>query len=143
MCAALGILQLRRLDEFMKRRNEIARIYDAGFDAMGLERVTTPPNQVNNYYKYTFFLPKHVDRDKFKGMCRERQVGCGGEVYWPPLHLQPAFREFLEERTRFEVAEEWGKRMINPPMFTEMTPEQAGRVIEVTREVLKDSGVKS
>lgn len=141
MCAALGILQLRRLDEFIKKRNAIAKIYDAGFDSMGLERVVTPPNHLNNYYKYTFFLPKNVNRDRFKALCRERQVAYGGEVYWPPLHLQPAFKEFLDERAGFEVAEEWGKKMVNPPMFSHMTADQAGRVVDVTRDVL--SGIRS
>jgi dTDP-4-amino-4,6-dideoxygalactose transaminase len=135
-CAMLGILQLRRLAEFIEKRNSLARIYDAGFDAMGLERVITPANQVNNYYKYTLILPKNVDREKFKTMCRERGVAYGGEVYWPPLHLQPAFRDFIDKRARFDVADERGRRMANPPMFSQMTEEQAERVVEVTREVL-------
>ncbi|MGA2462605.1 MAG: DegT/DnrJ/EryC1/StrS family aminotransferase [Candidatus Bathyarchaeia archaeon] len=134
--AALGILQLRRLSEFIQKRNAIARTYDEGFSTLGLERVVTPANQLNNYYKYTFFLPKNVDRDKFKALCRERGVAFGGEVYWPPLHLQPAFREFLHEQARFDMAEEWGRRMVNPPMFSQMTGEQAGRVVDVSREVL-------
>lgn len=134
--AVLGIVQLRRLPEFIQKRNAIARVYDAGFGALGLERVLTPTNQVNNYYKYTFFLPKNTDRDKFKAMCRERGVAYGGEVYWPPLHLQPAFTEFLHKGARFDVAEDWGRRMVNPPMFSEMTTEQARRVVDVTGEVL-------
>jgi len=136
ICAVLGILQLRRLAEFIDMRNSVARIYDAGFDAIGLERVVTPANQVNNYYKYTLFLPKNVEREKFKAMCRERGVAYGGEVYWPPLHLQPAYRDFVDENARFDTADEWGKRMANPPMFNQMTGEQAKRVVEVTREVL-------
>ena len=95
LCAALGIVQLRRLPEFIRKRNANARTYDEGLDTMGLEHVATPANQVNNYYKYTFFLPRNIDRDKFKALCRERRVAFGGEVYWPPLHLQPAFREFI------------------------------------------------
>lgn len=138
LCAMLGILQLRRLTEFIERRNSIARIYDAGFDAMGLERVITPANQVNNYYKYTFFLPKNVEREKFKTMCRERGVAYGGEVYWPPLHLQPAFRDLIDIHARFDTADERGKRMVNPPIFSQLTREQAERVVEVTREVLSN-----
>jgi dTDP-4-amino-4,6-dideoxygalactose transaminase len=136
ICAALGIVQLRRLSEFIEKRNVIARMYDAGFGALGLERILTPANQVSNYYKYTFFLPKNADRDKFKALCRERGVAYGGEVYWPPLHLQPAFAQFLREGARFDVAEKRGRRMVNPPIFSELTPEQAGRVVDVTRDVL-------
>jgi len=140
LCAVLGILQLRRLHEFIEKRNSIAKIYDAAFDAIGLERVITPANQVNNYYKYTFLLPKNVQRDKFKTMCRERGVAYGGEVYWPPLHLQPAFSDFLDEGARFDTADELTRRMVNPPIFSQMIVEQAERVVKVTREVLSQLG---
>jgi len=138
LCAALGILQLRRLPEFIENRNLIARMYDEALDATGIERVITPKNHVNNYYKYTFYLPRGVDRDRFKTLCRERGVAYGGEVYWPPLHLQPAFREFVNEKARFDKAEEWGRRMVNPPILNHMTREQGERVIGVTRRVLSD-----
>lgn len=137
ICAALGVLQLRRLQEFIEKRNRIAKIYDAAFDAMQLEPVVTPSNQLNNYYKYLFYLPKNVDRDNFKTLCREAGVACGGEVYWPPLHLQPAFQDFVRQGDRYDVAEEWGKRMVCPPMFSQMTVEQAERVIDVTRKMLR------
>jgi len=138
LSAALGIIQLGRLSEFVEKRNAIAKIYDEGLEALELERVVTPANQVNNYYKYTFFLPKEIGRDKFKALCRERGVTYGGEVYWPPLHLQPAFREFVPENARFDVAEERGRRMVNPPMFSQMTREQTARVIDIARDVLSD-----
>jgi dTDP-4-amino-4,6-dideoxygalactose transaminase len=138
VCAALGILQLRRLPEFIESRNRIAKIYDKGFDAIGIKRIATPPNQLNNYYKYTLILPKNVNRDKFKALCRQRGVVHGGEVYWPPLHLQPAFRGFLQGKNRFEVAEELGNRMVNPPMFSQMTNDQAERVVKVSGEVVKE-----
>ena len=138
MSAALGLVQLRRLQEFIGKRNAVAKVYDSGFDAMGIERVVTPENQLNNYYKYTFFLPGNVNRDRFKTECRQRGVAYGGEVYWPPLHLQPAFRDFLDKNARFEVADEWGSRMVNPPMFSQMTHEQAEQVVNVTRHVLSD-----
>ncbi len=136
VCAALGTLQLRRLNEFIGRRNMIAKVYEAGFEEMGLERVLTPANQLNNYYKYTLFLPGKVDRQKFKELCREKGVLYGGEVYWPPLHMQPAFRKFLHRGMKFRTCEEWGIRIVNPPMFNELTEDQARHVVSVTRQAL-------
>lgn len=138
ICAAMGILQLRRLPEFIERRNRIAKVYDGALDVLGIERIVTPPNELNNYYKYTFFLPRGVDRDNFRALCRKRGVAYGGEVYWPPLHLQPAYQEFLLEGARFKTADEWCSRMVNPPMFNQMTLEQAQRVVDVTQEVLSE-----
>jgi perosamine synthetase len=136
MCAALGLLQLRRLAEFIEKRNAVARVYDAEFDKAGLERVVTPADQLNNYYKYTVFLPEGMDRDRFKTLARERGVAYGGEVYWPPLHLQQPFHDFLVKGNRFRTADEWGRRMVSPPMFSQMTKEQTDRVVDVTRDTL-------
>jgi len=138
ICAAMGLVQLRRLQEFIASRNAIAKAYDRAIEKIGLERIVTPPKHVNNYYKYTFFLPKGVDRDRFKTMCRAQGVAYGGEVYWPPLHLQPAFAEFIDKRVRFDVSEEWGRRMVNPPIFSQMTSAQAERVVEVTAKALAE-----
>jgi dTDP-4-amino-4,6-dideoxygalactose transaminase len=138
ICAAIGLVQLRHLQDFIASRNAIARVYDRAVDEMELERVVTPPTHLNNYYKYTFFLPRSVDRSKFKSTCREKAVVYGGEVYWPPLHLQPAFEEFIDRHMDFDVSEEWGRRMVNPPMFSQMSLAQAERVVEVTAKVLSD-----
>ena len=140
ICAAFGIQQLKRLHEFIEKRNGIARVYDKRLDEMRIERLKIPKNTLNNYYKYTFFLPGAVDRDQFKKKCREMGVAYGGEVYWPPLHLQPAYREYLSENAKFDIADERCRRMVNPPMFSQMTTEQAERVVEVTRRVLGELG---
>ena len=138
--AALGILQLKRLPEFIENRNRIAKVYDKYLEGMGVERVVTPPNVLNNYYKYTFFLPDGVDRERFKASCRQSGVAYGGEVYWPPLHLQPAYNEFLTENARFDTADVRCGRMVNPPIFSQMTPQQSERVIQVTRDSLSKLG---
>ncbi len=134
--AAIGLVQLRHLSEFIQRRNAIARMYDKTLENLGISRVVTPPNQLNNFYKYTYFLPKNVKRDEFKAKCRERGVAYGGEVYWPPLHLQPAFKDFLQNGTRFETADDLCQRMVNPPIFSQMTDQEVNSTIDVTREVL-------
>jgi perosamine synthetase len=86
--AALGLVQLRRLHGFIEARNAIAKVCDHGLERAGLERVATPRGHVSNYYKCTFFFPKGVDRDRLK-TSREQDVAYSGQVYWPPLHLQP------------------------------------------------------
>jgi len=138
ICAATGITQFRRLSEFIERRNTIAKLYNKALDEIEIDHITTPPNHVNNYYKYTFFLPSKVDRDRFKELCKQDGVLYGGEVYWPPLHLQPAFRPFLRKEMRFAVADDLCRRMVNPPMFSQMTIEQAQRVMDVSRTVLSN-----
>jgi dTDP-4-amino-4,6-dideoxygalactose transaminase len=51
--AAIGLVQLKRLNEVIERRNMIARIYDQGFKRIsGVKPLNIPQNILSNYYKY-------------------------------------------------------------------------------------------
>jgi dTDP-4-amino-4,6-dideoxygalactose transaminase len=137
--AAIGIVQLKRLPEIVKRRNDIAKIYDEAFEEMdNIQPIKTPPNILNNYYKYVALLDNRINRDEVKRKLREKGVYCGGEVYWPPLHMQPIYRKLLKVRDEdFPNANDACKRMICPPIYTGMSIEDAEYVVEKFKEVLK------
>nr|MDO8044215.1 DegT/DnrJ/EryC1/StrS family aminotransferase [Candidatus Baldrarchaeota archaeon] len=138
--AAIGVVQLRRLPEIIERRNRIAKAYYDGFKRVsGIKPIETPPNVLNNYYKYIVILGEDIDRDLVKQKLREKGVRCGGEVYWPPLHLQPLYRRLLgTKKGDFPKAEDVCSRMICPPIYTEMSIEDAKYVIEKFKEVLAE-----
>jgi dTDP-4-amino-4,6-dideoxygalactose transaminase len=95
--AALGLVQLAKLDTFIGRRREIAAAYMEGLRAEGL--MQTPAGQhldASNFYKFIAYLPDGVDRAELKRTMRERyDVGLSGEVYEFPLHVQPVFAPFV------------------------------------------------
>jgi dTDP-4-amino-4,6-dideoxygalactose transaminase len=136
--AAIGLTQLRRLPEIIEKRNKIAEYYDKELEKMsGITPLKTPPNIINNYYKYVAFLESGIDREKLKEKLRAQGVRCSGEVYWPPLHLEPIFKQILGTREGdLPHAEEACKRMLCPPLYAQMTIEEEQYVIEKLRETL-------
>ena len=132
--ALLGITQLKRLEEFIKRRLEIARIFDEELSSLKNIRIRkTPPSVRENYYKYVIFLEKH-DRFEIQKMMREKfNVRLGGCVYAIPLHKQPAF----SRKISFLVAEDLCSRHICPPMYHEMTDEEAKYVADSLKKCLR------
>src|SRR5260221_14448422 len=60
--AAIGLLQLKRLPEFIEHRQHIAAIYDAGLESLPLTPVAVPVEASCTYYKYIAYLPDGVDR---------------------------------------------------------------------------------
>ena len=138
--AAIGLTQLKRLPEFIKRRNEIASYYNEKLSKIGgIEPLKTPSNILNSYYKYVTFLSPGIARDNFKQKLRERGVRCGGEVYWPPLHMQPLYQRLLKvNEGDFPVAEDVCKRMVCLPMYSQMTLSEAEYVVEQIKEVLSE-----
>jgi len=135
--AAIGLAQLRRLPEIIEKRNKIAMYYDRQLSK--LNRIRPLKNNrrvVSNYYKYPALLEIGLDRDKFKQELAEKGIACGGEVYWPPLHLQPIYRDLFNTREGdFPVAEDVCKRMVCLPMFSQMTQDEAQYVVEKVTEV--------
>jgi dTDP-4-amino-4,6-dideoxygalactose transaminase len=138
--AAIGIVQLKRLPEIIEKRNKIAKIYDEGFKKIsGIKPVEIPPHILSNYYKYVAILDKDINRDTVKYKLREKGVKCGSEVYWPPLHLQPIYRRLLGTKEGdYPIAEDVCKRMICPPIYTDMSREDAEYVVQMFEEVLSE-----
>jgi perosamine synthetase len=83
--AALGIVQMKKIDEFTKKRRKNAAYYDDN-----LEKVETPyvhPKAKHVYHQYTI---KSDRRDALERHLKSKGVGC--KIYYPiPIHRQPVF----------------------------------------------------
>ena len=136
--AAVGLSQLRRLPEFIRRRNEIARYFDKELsDLSWLKPLHIPENALSNYYKYVAFLASEISRDDFKQKLREKGVRPSGEVYWPPLHMEPVYKRLLKVKDGdFPVAEDVCRRQVCLPLYSQMTLEEAKYVTEKVKEVV-------
>jgi len=136
--AAIGLMQLYRLPAFIKRRNEIASFYNREFSKLrDLEPLKIPRNAVSNYYKYVAFLSSDVSKDEFKRRLREEGVNVSGEVYWPPLHMQPIFKRLLKvKEDDFPVADDVCRRMVCLPILSQMSLDEAKYVTDRVKEVL-------
>lgn len=83
------------------------------------------------------FLESGVDREKLKETLRAKGVRCSGEVYWPPLHMQPIYESLLgTKKGEFPVAEDICSKMLCLPLYAQMTTDEADYVIEQLAEAL-------
>jgi len=140
--AAIGVTQLGRLKEFIGQRNEIAKHYDKELRRHEtLKPLEIPKNALSNYYKYVAFVKSGNSRDEFKQKLREKGVKPSGEVYWPPLHMQPIYKRLLKAKEGdFPVAEDSCRRMLCLPMYSQMTMEEAKYVTEKVNEISSSVG---
>lgn len=119
--ALLGLAQLKRLDEFILRRNQIANIYTnilAGCSE--LTPLTVPENVRHNYYKCIFFLTETINRQKFQNLLKERfNISLSGYVWELPCHKQPVFQNYAN--ATLSVAEQLCNNHICPPIYCSLT----------------------
>lgn len=94
MAAIVGKYQLEHLEEFLAKRNEVARWYEKALaDVEGLTLFKVPSNFRHSYYKYPLKLAEGIDRSKLAALLKEKHGVETGQVYYPPCHLQPFYME--------------------------------------------------
>ncbi|MBM4268623.1 MAG: DegT/DnrJ/EryC1/StrS family aminotransferase [Deltaproteobacteria bacterium] len=137
MSAALGLAQLGRIDELLAGRERVARWYDERLSGLdGVELPSPAPWTTRmSWFVYVIRLEDGARRDRVIRDLAAR--GIASRPYFPPIHLQPVYRErFGHRRGDFPRAEEAGERCLALPFFGRMRESQVDEVCEALREVL-------
>src|ERR1700722_15462956 len=139
VACALGLSQLRRLNENLARGRAIAAGYDAAF--RGLVAITVPAvrgdvNPAWHLYPIRLNLEKlNADRSQIFKALRAENIGVN--VHYIPVHFHPYYRENFGERTgSFPVAEDAYDRLISLPMFHGMADQDVEDTVRAVRKVV-------
>jgi dTDP-4-amino-4,6-dideoxygalactose transaminase len=135
--AVVGRAQVRRLDEIVARRMQIAATYDRAFAALprvGTLRVAEGDRSA--YYKYPLRLAPPLERRAVQERLLAEFGVRTGTSYWPPCHLQPAYRNGFGYRPGdYPVAERALDQTIALPMHCDLTEDEVRRVIHAVGAV--------
>ena len=131
--AAIGRVQLKRLDDWNEKRRVCARLYDRLL--RDVEELVLPCRE-NSEIKlvYHLYVVRTKQRDWLKVWLEQRGVQCG--VHYPlPIHLQPAYRSlFAYSGGEFPNSEILSKTVLSLPMYPELQKDE----IEVICENIHD-----
>lgn len=132
LSSALGIAQMERLDEFIDKRNSIAKKYNAGLSH--IQGITIPFISENvtrmSWFVYVIRLDKCIDRNKLMQYLLDNGIAC--RPYFTPIHLQSYFRKmFGYKEGDFPVTEEAAASTIALPFFNDLQEEQINYVVSV------------
>jgi len=131
--AAILQVKLRYLDEYARKRNEVADYYDKHL--ANVHFIETPFRSLNSthvFHQYTI-KTKGIDRDRLKKYLTEKNVPS--MIYYHiPLHLQKAYRQKGFEEGAFPVTERLSKTVLSLPIHTEMTEDELSYICQVTKE---------
>lgn len=137
LSAALGVYQLRRLEENVAHRNRVVEWYRRGLS--DIEWIKVPlyaENLRHAYYKFPVMVDEEIDKQKlFEIMLNEYQIEMGS-IYDPPCHLHPVFqREFGFHEGMFPRAEAILARQICLPVHAAITEDDVATVIAALNEI--------
>ena len=131
--AAIGRVQLKRLDEWNDRRRNIARLYNEllrDIDALEL-----PPNETNDVTPvYHLYVVKTNKRDELNTYLENMGIKCG--VHYPiPIHLQPIYKKlFGYNEGDYPTCELACKQVLSLPIYPELETESVEWVAKGIRE---------
>lgn len=138
IASAIGLGQLRKIDAFLARRQQLAARYTSALAGMPLQLPPgAPAGSSHAWHLYVVRLTDgaHLSRDELIGGLSER--GIGTSVHFIPLHRQPFWRDSCALSVeQFPVAEASYHAMLTLPLYTKMTDADQTRVIDALRELV-------
>ena len=138
MSAALGAVQMSRLEELLLARQQVAGWYNqrlAGIPGLEIPHVTETTSRVS-WFVYVVRLDPHFDRT----IIAEKLAALGVPVrpYFVPIHLQPYMVErFGYREGDFPITEDLGRRGMALPFSGMMSEAQVEQVCQALQECLQ------
>lgn len=130
--AALGVSQMKRINDFIKSRHKLADKYNILLKDLPLKLPMQKKSTYSSFHLYVIRLKldqlSKTRRQIFDGL---RSSGIGVNVHYIPVHLQPFYIEnFGFTKGDFPQAESYYNEAISIPIFHGMSKEQQNRVVD-------------
>ncbi len=139
--AVLGISQLDRLDEFLRRRRQLAGQYDKLLSGLSLTLPKQDSRSDSAWHLYVVqLLPTEQNaesyrRDVFKSM---HASGVAVNVHYIPVHLQPYYRKYGFKPGDYPNAERYYARALSLPMFYGLSDADQHHVVDSLHVAIKN-----
>lgn len=135
--AALGLSQIKKLEQFVIRRREIANIYEKNFSNNPYFRTIECNNKESSYHLFPILLDETLKQQKRIIFQKLRNKGLGVQVHYIPVYLQPYYRDLGFKPGLCPFAENFYRKEITIPLFPSLKDEEVEYVINTVDNVLK------
>lgn len=133
---ALGLSQLKRADEGLKKRRRIAKTYDEAFELIStIDRQKVSAQIRDNHHAYHLYVVQVPNRREVYDYLREHHIYS--QIHYIPVHLLPYYKQFGWKPGDFPKAENYYEKCISLPMYPTLTDQQQEFVIEKVLESVR------
>jgi dTDP-4-amino-4,6-dideoxygalactose transaminase len=139
--AAIGIHQLRKLNQFVEQRTLFASMYNQAFSSM--DELEAPPDDLRCRHAWHLYILRlnlqmiKIDRAEF--IQKLQKKGIGASVHFIPIPLLSYFAGLPLAQYAVPRALDLYQRIISLPLYPAMTEEQVQYVARGVREIVESS----
>jgi dTDP-4-amino-4,6-dideoxygalactose transaminase len=132
--AAIGIVQLKRINQVLKLKTEQAKYYDSYFDKIDFIRPqTVKPYNVHAYMLYPVLTNTQAQRDALEVILEK--AGVETRIAFPTLHLQPVFQRLYGfTYGQFPIAEKSSNTVLCLPIHVYLKREDQEYITNLIQE---------
>jgi UDP-4-keto-6-deoxy-N-acetylglucosamine 4-aminotransferase len=135
--AALGLSQMQRLDEFVNKRQNIAKRYDQRLSKLPIITPRQQPDRHSAWHLYVIRLRlKDIGHSRQQVFDTMRAASIGVNVHYIPVYTQPYYQAQGFKPGYCPAAEHYYAEAISLPMYPGLTENQQDEVIESLREAI-------
>jgi len=136
--AAMGIHQLKKVEQFQQRRHKIAEEYFKAFSSLPIKLPLHASGQdLHAWHLYVVRLNDDapLSRDRFIEKMFEMGIGCS--VHYIPLHLHPYWRDTYKLTPEmFPVSQKAYEQSVSLPIYSKMSDLGVSRVVSTVKTLL-------
>lgn len=132
---ALGLSQMDRLDDFVKRRREIAEFYKKRFS--GMEEIICLSEKEYAMSSWHIF-PIQIRRNRDILFNKLQSKGIGVNVHYMPIYLHPYYKKLGYKKGLCLKAEKYFKQTLTLPLFPKMSNSEVKKVVIVTKSTVNN-----
>ena len=123
---ALGISQLKKVNQFVEKRRNIARKYDLNIN---LPKLQENQNQKSSYHLYVIKTKDKETRLRLFNHLKENNIYC--QIHYIPVYWHPYYQKLGYKKGLCPKAEEFYNRIISIPIYPTLKQEEQDKVIEI------------
>jgi dTDP-4-amino-4,6-dideoxygalactose transaminase len=135
--AALGISQLKRIEEFIKMRHKVADIYNNLLKELPLKLPYQSQKSKSSFHLYIIRLKADKlnisHKEFFESM---RNNGIGVNLHYIPVHLHPFYEKFGFKKGDFPESEKYYSEAISLPIFPNLSHKDQHKIVDVISNLL-------
>ena len=136
--ASIGLSQLRKLNFFVKKRNQIAKKYIKELKHLPIKFQKIEKNTTSSYHLFIILfdqMKKEFDNIYLSNELKRKNIfSC---LHYMPVHLQPYYKKIGFKKNYLKNTEHYSKYALTLPIFTDLKNHEQDYIIKTIKKIFK------